>query len=104
MSPKKFSLIVSILFLSLGLFSAFSLKGSQGRQDECLITDYASKGCTVIIVGKNASVDGSVITTHTCDCGVCDWTWRYIPAADHEPGSMRKIYHIDQFKTFPPEE
>ena len=104
MSPKKFSLIVGILFLSLGLFSAFSLKGSQGQQDECLITDYTSKGCTVIIVGKNASVDGSVITTHTCDCGVCDWTWRYIPAADHEPGSMRKIYHIDQFKTFPPEE
>jgi dipeptidase len=104
MSPKKFSLIVGILFLSLGLFSAFSLKGSQGQQDECLITDYTGKGCTVIIVGKNASVDGSVITTHTCDCGVCDWTWRYIPAADHEPGSMRKIYHIDQFRTFPPEE
>ena len=104
MNLKKFSLIVGILFLSLGLFSAFSLKDSQGQQDECLITDYPSKGCTVIIVGKNASVDGSVITTHTCDCGVCDWTWRYIPAADHEPGSMRKIYHIDQFKTFPPEE
>ncbi len=104
MNPKKFSLIAGILILSLGLFSAFSLKGSQGQQDECLITDFTSKGCTVIIVGKNASVDGSVITTHTCDCGVCDWTWRYIPAADHEPGSQRKIYHIDQFKTFPPEE
>lgn len=95
---------VGILFLSLGLLGAFSLTDSQGEQDECLITDYPNKGCTVIIVGKNASVDGSVITTHTCDCGVCDWTWRYIPAADHEPGSMRKIYHINQFKTFPPEE
>jgi dipeptidase len=104
MNPKKLSLIVGILFLSLGLFSTSSLKGSQGQQDECLITDHPNKGCTVIIVGKNASVDGSVITTHTCDCGVCDWTWRYIPAADHEPGSTRKIYHIDQFKTFPLEE
>ncbi len=44
------------------------------------------------------------MTTHTCDCGTCDWTWRYIPAADHEPGSMRKIYHIDQFKAPPPPE
>ena len=29
--------------------------------------DLASEACTVIIVGKSASVDGSVITTHTCD-------------------------------------
>jgi dipeptidase len=61
-------------------------------------------GCTVIIVGKEASVDGSVMTTHTCDCGLCDWTWRYVPAADHEAGSMRKIFHVDQFKTTPPEQ
>ncbi|HEX9901501.1 MAG TPA: C69 family dipeptidase, partial [Acidobacteriota bacterium] len=58
--------------------------------------------CTVIMVGKNASVDGSVISTHTCDCGVCDWTWRYAPAADHPAGSMRKIFYVDQFSTVPP--
>ena len=51
-----------------------------------------SDACTVIIVGKNASVDGSVMTTHTCDCGVCDWTFRRIPAADWPAGSTRKIY------------
>ena len=50
-------------------------------------------------MGKNASTDGSVITTHTCDCGVCDWTWRYIPPADHKSGAKRKIYHFNQFKT-----
>jgi len=60
-------------------------------------------GCTVIMVGKKASTDGSVISTHTCDCGLCDWTWRYVPAADHEPGSKRKIYHINQFRTWPPD-
>ena len=96
--------MVGFLVVSFCFFGVFSLTGSQKEQDEGLIADYTNKGCTVIIVGKNASVDGSVMTTHTCDCGVCDWTWRYIPAADHEPGSMRKIYHIDQFKTFPPEE
>ncbi|MFQ6038237.1 MAG: dipeptidase [Candidatus Aminicenantales bacterium] len=60
-------------------------------------------GCTVIMVGKEASADGSVITTHTADCGVCDWTWRHVPAADHEPGSTRKIYHISQMRTWPPD-
>ncbi len=60
--------------------------------------------CTVIMVGKDASVDGSTITTHTADCGSCDWTWRHVPAADHKPGEKRKIYHIDQYKTWPPSE
>jgi dipeptidase len=63
-----------------------------------------AEGCTVIIVGKDASVDGSVMTTHTCDCGNCDWTWRYVPSAEHEAGATRMIYHIDQFKTWPPSE
>ena len=44
--------------------------------------DLASEACTVIIVGKNASVDESVMTTHTYDCSVCDWTFRCIPTAD----------------------
>ncbi|MBM3298288.1 MAG: hypothetical protein FJY83_11935, partial [Candidatus Aminicenantes bacterium] len=60
--------------------------------------------CTVVMVGKDASTDGSIFTTHTCDCGTCDWTFRVVPPADHEPGATRKIYHIDQFKTWPPSE
>ena len=62
------------------------------------------EGCTSILVGRLASTDGSVMTTHTCDCGTCDWTWRHVPAADHKPGSTRKIYHISQYKTWPPSE
>lgn len=58
--------------------------------------------CTVVMVGKMASTDGSVITTHTSDCGFCDWTWRYVPPADHEQGATRKIYYFDQFTTDPP--
>jgi len=66
--------------------------------------DLHGDGCTVIIVGKSASTDGSVMTTHTCDCGICDWTFRHVPPADHKPGSTRKIYHISQYKTWPPSE
>ena len=58
--------------------------------------------CTVVVVGKKASMDGSVMTTHTADCGICDWSWRYIPPVDHEPGSKRKIYSFSQFDTSPP--
>jgi dipeptidase len=61
-------------------------------------------GCTVIMVAKGASTDGSTMATHTCDCGTCDWTWRHVPAAEHKPGETRKIYHINQYKTWPPEE
>ena len=62
------------------------------------------EGCTSVLVGKLASVDGSTMTTHTCDCGVCDWTWRHVPAADHKEGAKRKIYHINQYVTWPPNE
>lgn len=69
-----------------------------------LASDTGLDSCTSILVGKAASADGSTMTTHTCDCGICDWTWRHVPAADHKPGSTRKIYHISQYKTWPPSE
>ena len=60
----------------------------------------AGEACTVIMVAKAASTDGSTMTTHTCDCGTCDWTWGHVPAADHKPGSLRKIWHINQYTTW----
>lgn len=72
-------------------------------QNSAMLPEFPPDGCTVILVGKNASNDGSTMTTHTADCGVCDWTWRHVPAADYEPGAMRRIYHINQIKTWPPE-
>jgi dipeptidase len=101
---KKHWLIFSILFFALVVVTAVTFYQTKQKKFESFEPDYALDGCTVIIVGKNASTDGSVMTTHTCDCGVCDWTWRAVPAADHDPNSTRKIYHIDQFKTSPPEQ
>ncbi|MBM3311925.1 MAG: hypothetical protein FJY80_10495, partial [Candidatus Aminicenantes bacterium] len=69
---------------------------------ECGDVDPRLDACTVVMVGRLASTDGSVITTHTCDCGTCDWTFRRIPAADHKPGDVRKIYHIGQFDAMNP--
>jgi len=58
--------------------------------------------CTSIPVGKLASVDGSVMTTHTDDCGYCDPRIFYIPAADYPEGAMRPVYSIGSFRS--PEE
>jgi len=77
--------------------------GNKPTSDLTLSAD-SEANCTVIMVGKKASADGSTMATHTCDCGICDWTWRHVPAADHKPGETRKIYHINQYKTWPPEQ
>ncbi len=103
MNLRKSFLVVGFFLVVVLLASVFVFANPEGEECESQLHKYLRDGCTVVIVGKDASVDGSVITTHTADCGFCDWTWRYVPAADHEPGSMRKIIHIAQFVTFPPD-
>ncbi len=49
------------------------------------------ESCTSIMVGKLASTDGSVMTSHTCDGGYRTWV-EMVPAADHKAGSMRPVY------------
>ena len=51
----------------------------------------AHSQCTSIMVGKDASADGSVITSHNCDSDYRTWM-RMTPAEDHAPGSMETIY------------
>ena len=44
--------------------------------------------CTNLIVGKKASVDGSVICTYNCDSFGFVSPLTYSPAGKHEPGEM----------------
>jgi dipeptidase len=104
MNKKQLSLTLIILFSVVILLN---FRSSISQDCNTCTTDseeFLNDKCTVIIVGKKASTDGSVISTHTCDCGVCDWTWRYVPPADHEEGAKRKIYWFPQFETTPPDE
>ena len=51
-----------------------------------------SESCTSVIVGKKASVDGSTMTSHTCDSGT-DRTWiNLVPGAKHKAGSETPVY------------
>ena len=58
----------------------------------------AAEACTNLIVGKNASVDGSTIITYAADSHTLYGDLQYIPAADHAPGAMRKIIDWDSGK------
>lgn len=57
--------------------------------------------CTSIMVGRNASADGSVITSHTCDGTSHTWI-NIVPAADHrrsETTPLRKNWRKTRFVT-----
>ena len=47
--------------------------------------------CTSIMVGKKASADGSVMTSHTCDSWYRTWM-QVVPARDYERDTVTAIY------------
>lgn len=84
MSVKRISVMLCALCLiSLGTVAQNII----GRNDEGM----KRLSCTSIMVGKKASADGSVITSHTCDSWYRTW-FEMVPAADHKKGEMMTIY------------
>lgn len=51
--------------------------------------------CTSLMVGKKASVDGSVMCTYNADSYGTFRHLNYLPAATHAPGEMRRIIDRD---------
>ena len=49
------------------------------------------ENCTTIMVGRLASTDGSVMTSHTCDGNYRTWLEIY-PRQKHEKGTMHPVY------------
>ena len=75
--------IRSILFVIGVTFSQFSLAQQiLPRDPDC---------CTSIMVGKLASTDGSVMTSHTCDSWYRTWV-NVVPAADFANDTVMNIY------------
>jgi dipeptidase len=75
------ALAVSGLFLSL---SFSSQPCTQAWED-------AEPGCTSIMAGRLATLDGSVITAHSCDGNYRTWV-NIVPSAKHLEGSTTTIY------------
>ncbi|TFH46559.1 MAG: peptidase, partial [Bacteroidia bacterium] len=50
-----------------------------------------AESCTSIMVGRTASVDGSVMTAHTCDGNYRTWV-EVVPSRKFEKGAMHPVY------------
>ncbi len=60
-----------------------------------LAATVCSPACTNLIVGKKASVDGSVMCTYSADDYGMFQGLAHFPAAKHQPGDMRQVYDWD---------
>ena len=63
-----------------------------------LFSGFNAWACTNLLVGKNASTDGSTIITYAADSHTLYGDLQYLPAADHKPGEMREIRDWDTGK------
>ncbi|CAH0488896.1 unnamed protein product [Peronospora farinosa] len=55
-----------------------------------------ARACTMIAVGRNATVDGSTLVAHTDDAGfgAADLRMVHIPAQKYERGAVRHVYNV----------
>jgi dipeptidase len=80
---KHLHVLLAVIFI-LFLFT-YSTPAYEGEEIE-------ADGCTSILVGKLASVNGATMTSHSCDSS-SDRTWiAVVPHKKHKPGAICKIY------------
>ncbi len=58
----------------------------------CSLMTMTAEACTVILVTKGASEDGSVLLSHSNDGFGSDANVVFVPAKDHPSGSLRPVY------------
>lgn len=79
-----------LILLAIVSFFYFASGFSQpAKINKALAED--GNGCTSIMVGRLASVDGSVITCHTCDGNYRQWL-NVVPRRKNATGATNKIY------------
>src|SRR6056297_3933212 len=101
MNRKNKILVTIITLVFFALNFTFVLANPT---NDCVECSLAGDMCTAILIGKDASIDGSTMTLQTADCGMCDFRFYYVPAEEHEPGSVRSIHAIPQLEDWPLEE
>ncbi|HKK43758.1 MAG TPA: C69 family dipeptidase [Bacteroidales bacterium] len=75
--------LIVLSALSLNMYGQFSNIEPDGP-------GYA-ENCTTIMVGRLASTDGSVMTSHSCDGNYRTWL-SIVPHEKHESGTMHPVY------------
>lgn len=73
--------------VAMGILFSSSIAYAEQPEEE----PSARLSCTSIMVGRKASADGSVMTSHTCDGGYRTWM-RWVSATDNPAGTMMDIY------------
>jgi len=76
--------MVYLFAICLFLLSTLKTFAQQTEEDDL------KQSCTSIMVGIKASVDGSVMTAHTCDAYYRTWL-DFVPAQEHPKGTMHKV-------------
>jgi len=92
MNFKKIRLSFRYLLILLTIISVFYFASGfcqPAKINKALAED--GSGCTSIMVGRLASVDGSVITCHTCDSNYRQWL-NVVPQRKNAPNTTNKIY------------
>lgn len=81
---KRYLSVQTIMMLTLAwsIFTGFGFADTGSEAD----------ACTTITVGRTASVDGSVMTSHTCDSRTTRTWIDIVPGKKHKSGSQRTIY------------
>jgi len=92
MNFKKIRLSFRYLLILLTIISVFYFASGfcQPAKINKALTEDGS-GCTSIMVGRLASVDGSVITCHTCDSNYRQWL-NVVPQRKNALNTTNKIY------------
>ncbi len=74
---------------------------SIGQVDRSDWEDNIPDGCTSITVGRKASIDGSVITSHTDDSHRTRSDVQIVPASSHKPNETVNMFKRVAFDTVP---
>lgn len=84
----KTNLHYSLIFFTFLIFTYIGMCPAQDKSDW---TDGFPEACTSITLGKLASADGSVITSHTDDSHRTRSWINIMPAKDHSGGSATPL-------------
>ncbi len=91
---KKLS-VVFLFIASAIIFFAFTAEPQKQAEEEKELE------CTTYLIGRLATVDGSTITSHTCDSRISRTWMNIVPNMKYKPGELAKVYVLPKETTMP---